>query len=101
MELRKYRWSRDYESAEEELVGLIAARGLAAQRWHAEGDHVFEPHVHDYDKKLWCVEGSIIFTIGSKTFSLQAGDAFDIPAQTMHQATVGFMGTVCYEAQVK
>ena len=100
MQLRKYRWSRDYESAEEELIRLFVARNIEATRWTAEGYEEFAKHAHQLDKKLWCAEGSIIFTINDKTFSLQPGDALDIPANTDHSAVVGFSGCVCYESPV-
>jgi quercetin dioxygenase-like cupin family protein len=99
MELKKYRWSRDYESAEEELHTLFEAKKITAERWTAEEFQLFEPHTHEYDKKLWCAEGSIMFLVDGKRFSLQPGDALDLPANTMHEATAGITGCVCYEAQ--
>jgi mannose-6-phosphate isomerase class I len=34
---------------------------------------------------------------GNKNIPLQAGDALNIPANTMHSALAGFMGCVCFE----
>lgn len=98
MQQRKYRWSKSYESAEEELVALLRAKHIDAERWTAEPGTAFEPHVHAFDKKLWCAEGSIIFTIGGQRISMQPGDAMDLPANTMHEAVAGISGVVCYEA---
>lgn len=97
MELKKYRWSKTYEAGEAELEGLLLAKNIEAERWEAEGDEEFATHSHPKDKKLWCSEGSITFTMGSGSFALQAGDALDVPANTLHSARVGFMGCVCYE----
>lgn len=100
MDLKKYRWSRDYESAEEELYTLFEAKKIVAQRWTADEFEVFESHSHNYDKKLWCAEGSIMLTVEGKRFSLQPGDALDLPADTEHQAVAGITGCVCYEQQL-
>jgi quercetin dioxygenase-like cupin family protein len=98
MQLRKYRWSKHYESAEEELIELLATKKIGAERWTADPGEVFEPHVHPQDKQLWCAEGSIVFTVnGSERISLQPGDALELPANTMHEAAAGMAGCVCYE----
>ena len=100
MNLRKYRWSKDYESNEEELQNLFATKHITADRWSADEFQEFSVHSHDYDKKLWCAEGSVRFTVKQEQFSLQPGDALDLPAGTSHQAVAGISGCVCYEAQI-
>ena len=97
MHVRKYRWAKTYEAGEAELEVYLTGRNIDAERWDAEGGEVFEPHVHPKDKKLWCAEGSIMFTINGKGYALQAGDALDLPANTSHSAIAGFMGCVCFE----
>jgi len=97
MQVRKYRWSKHYESAEEELVNLLAAKHIDAERWTADEMEIFDPHVHPEDHQLWCAEGSIVFTIGNQRISIQPGDALDIPANTFHEAVAGISGCVCYE----
>jgi mannose-6-phosphate isomerase-like protein (cupin superfamily) len=98
MKLRKYRWSRDYESAEEELTSFFTRHKLTPERWHAEGREAFALRTHEYDMQLWCAEGSIILTIDGKAISLQPGDALDVPAGTPQSAVAGIAGVVCYEA---
>ncbi len=100
MQLRKYRWSRDYESAEEELQQLFVTKNIVTERWEAAEFQAFDSHSHEYDKKLWCAEGSIRFAVGDQQFSLQPGDALDLPAGAVHQATAGISGCVCYEAHI-
>lgn len=104
MTLRKYRWSRDYESAEEELLRFLHNRNIDTERWHAEAGEKFEPHYHAQDKRLWCAEGSIIMTVTdpatntAKPISMQPGDSLDLPAGTVHEAVAGISGVVCYES---
>ena len=97
MKLRKYRWSKVYESAEEELMAYLNNKHIAAERWKAEAFEAFSPHKHPKDKQLWCAEGSIVFLIAGSKISLQAGDALDLPARMVHEATAGISGCVCYE----
>ena len=98
MQLRKYRWSKHYESAEEELVDLLAAKRIDATRWAVEPMDVLAPQTKQYDKQVWCAEGSIIYMVnGNERFSLQPGDTLEIPANSMHEATAGMAGCVCYE----
>lgn len=97
MELRKYRWSRDYESAEEELVGLFKVRKITAQRWAADEGHHIDPVRNESDKRLWCAEGSLNVTVHDNKFSLQPGDTLDIPKGLMVEIQVGIAGCVCYE----
>ena len=98
MQLKKYRWSRAYESAEEELIQLLARKKITADRWVAEGGQVFEPHSHALDKQLWCAEGSIVITVDNKRITLQSGDVLDLPAHMIHRAEAGFSGCALYES---
>lgn len=99
MELKKYRWSKVYESAEEELLAILARNNITYNRWIAEPGQFYEAHVHAYNKILWCAEGSIVFVADNSQISLQPGDTLEIPANTMHEATAGLGGCVCYEAK--
>lgn len=98
MNVRKYRWSKHYESAEEELVDYLGNKHIDAERWHANEYEVTEKQQHDTDAQFWCVEGSIIFQIDTKEITLQAGDALDVPANTLFASKAGFSGVVCYKA---
>lgn len=105
MQLRKYRWSRDYESAEEELTSFFTHHKIKPERWHAEAFEEFELQALDYDRQLWCAEGSIMVSVTDdrghmKEISLQPGDALDIPLNTPHSAIAGISGVVCYEHHV-
>jgi quercetin dioxygenase-like cupin family protein len=101
MQLRKYRWSPTYEPSEMELVRLLEARHIEAEPWTAEAGETFAAHTHKLDKRLWCAEGSIVLTIDDKPLSLQAGDALELPAGTVHAAVAGFTGCTCYESPLQ
>lgn len=97
MNIRKYRWSKHYESAEEELLNMFAAKRIDAKPWDAEPMGRIEPTVHQHDIRLWCAEGSVVFTIDNQRYSLQPGDALDIPANVFYEAVAGISGCVCYQ----
>lgn len=98
MELKKYRWSKVYESSEEELIRILEAKQVITERWVAEDGEEFPEHTHPHDKRLWCAEGLLMITVGERHISLQSGDTLDIPANTAHKARAGLGGCVCYEA---
>jgi mannose-6-phosphate isomerase class I len=97
MQLKKYRWSRDYESAEEELHRFLDAKQFKAERWAATEHQVFPQTSQVVGIKLWCAEGSIFYSVGGQRFSLQPGDALDIPANELYEAVAGISGCVCYQ----
>lgn len=100
MEPQKYRWSRVYESSEEELVDLLDSQQVTAERWHAEEFYDFGEQSFDTKTTLWCADGSIIFTIAGKRVSIQAGDAIQFPAQYSFTAVAGMSGCTMYEAKL-
>ena len=101
MDLRKYRWSKDYESAEEELESLFAAMNITAERWTLESGQAFPPQTCALDKRLWCAEGSLMLTVNGKPISLQPGDAVDLPAYMTHETVAGISGCACYESPAR
>jgi quercetin dioxygenase-like cupin family protein len=61
----------------------------------------YAPHSHDYEKVLYCVDGSITFLLeaaGNK-LELEAGDRMVLPAGTIHSAVVGPSGCTCIEGK--
>ncbi len=97
MQYKKYRWSRDYESAEEELHTLLTTRYPSAERWDTEAFAVTPLETYNHDLKLWCAEGSLVCTVAGQRISVQPGDALDIPAGTECSAQAGISGCVCYQ----
>jgi mannose-6-phosphate isomerase class I len=97
MQMRKFRWSKVYESAEEELVELLEHKHIPANRWTAEeGEESTKKY--PVDMQLWCTEGQLTCAAQDKTYSLQAGDAMDIPAHVTCSLRGGFGGCACYES---
>ena len=58
-------------------------------------------HSHQYEKVLYCVDGSITFVLEAKhgKIELKAGDRMVLPAGTIHSAVVGASGCACIEGK--
>lgn len=98
MTYRKYRWSKDYEAAEEELEKLLSRLGHDLSRWElAAGDNL-DPQERSDGRCIWCAEGSIRLIISGQTISLQPGDAITIDKDQSVSGEAGVAGVVCYEA---
>jgi len=80
---------------------------MARLRQEAEGCHswsngpgdVYAPHTHSYEKVLYCVAGSITFTLQDREIPLGSGDRMVLPAGTVHGAVVGPSGCTCIEGR--
>jgi quercetin dioxygenase-like cupin family protein len=97
MKLQKFRWSKVYESSEEELTDFLHARGITAERWHADELQKIEPKHADNDTTIWCAEGSLTIRVDGTAFSIQPGDALPIPSGALYEADAGISGCVCYQ----
>ena len=98
MSFKKYRWSKDYEAAEEELELLLKTLGQNLSRWEAAAYADLAPRRLATARQIWCAEGSLRLTIGSQSVSLQPGDAITIAPGQLHGGAAGVAGCVCYEA---
>ena len=94
------RWSGSSAPSETELQAILHAEGLDFHSWSNGPYDVYAPHLHDYDKVLYCVHGSITFQLLElgEWHRLSPGDRLDLPAGTLHAAEVGGDGVVCLEA---
>jgi mannose-6-phosphate isomerase-like protein (cupin superfamily) len=80
---------------------------MARLRAEADGCHAwsngpgdrYARHSHSYEKILYCVEGSITFTLRDRDVHLVAGDRMVLPPGTAHGATVGPQGCTCIEGR--
>lgn len=95
--------------SEAELRRLLLAEGLASRAgnvsvtgWSNGPAAVYEPHRHDYDKVLMVDAGSIRFSLPElgREVDLARGERLDLPAGTLHGATVGTSGVSCVEAHL-
>ena len=58
-------------------------------------------HVHAYTKILYCVTGSIDFSLDDQVIRLKSGDRMVLAAGTGHAATVGPSGCACVEGKAR
>jgi hypothetical protein len=75
MSYKKFRWSKVYESSEEELIDFLHARNIDSSRVHMDaGTEQLNLHT-DAATTIWCAEGSLAIKAESFSVSLQPGDA--------------------------
>ena len=61
----------------------------------------YAPHTHNYEKVLYCVDGSITFVLEAddRKLELKSGDRMVLPAGTIPSAIVGASGCTCIEGK--
>jgi len=84
------------------LEARLAAEGLQVSSWSNLAGERHEQHVHDFDKVVVAVEGSITYgLIGYGVgYVLTPGERLDLPAHVAHDAIVGPKGVTCLEAHL-
>ena len=97
MSYKKFRWSKDYEAAEEELEMFLDSRGHDLTRHEIEADSELPRMALDYPRQLWCAEGSMRLQFGSAIVTLQPGDGLTVDAGQVHSGHSGVAGCVWYE----
>ena len=83
-----------------DLANRLAGEGLSASSWSNGPHDRYAAHEHGYDKVLVVAVGSIRFGLPARGdgVELAVGDRLDLPAGTIHNATVGARGVTCLEA---
>jgi hypothetical protein len=94
--LRKFRWSKVYESSEEELTALLRARNITAVHSAREAFDKSTPEPANKETTIWCAEGSLSVFVNEETVSLQPGDALRMPAKMPYRLDAGISGYTCY-----
>lgn len=94
--IRKFRWSKDYESAEEELIALLEWRNIEHIRVIDKEYEEYAITSKDEHVRLWCAEGSFTLSIKDSSISMQPGDAVDILPQSECTLLSGIAGCVYY-----
>ena len=99
-EIQVAHWSRPQRPAEVDIVALFRVRGLQPTRWANGAGQLYAVHAHAYRKILYCLEGSITFSLPDlrREVELLPGDRLILPSGTRHGATVGPEGVTCIEA---
>jgi quercetin dioxygenase-like cupin family protein len=87
-------------SLEDLMTRLRAEAGGCCSWSNGPGDR-YAPHSHDYEKVLYCVDGSITFLLEAegRQLDLTAGDRMVLPSGTVHSAVVGPAGCTCIEGR--
>jgi quercetin dioxygenase-like cupin family protein len=83
----------------DELMAKLQTEASGCYSWsNGPGDR-YAAHTHNYEKVLYCVDGSIAFNLESegRELELKAGDRMVLPAGTVHSAVVGSRGCMCIE----
>ncbi|HVN14261.1 MAG TPA: cupin domain-containing protein [Anaerolineales bacterium] len=93
-------WTRSELPTEDTLRRLFSDEGLSPYMWSNAPLDVYDAHAHDYNKVIYVLQGSITFCLcgQDRELTLSAGDRLDLPAGTLHDATVGTQGVICFEA---
>ncbi len=98
MKLQKFRWSKVYESTEEELTDFLRARTITAERCTVEAFETSETQTTDQIRTLWCAEGSLAVQHDDASVPMQPGDGLPLPAGSTFTVAAGMTGCVYYES---
>lgn len=85
--------------APEVLMARLRAEADGCYAWSNGPGDVYAEHAHAYDKILYCVAGSITFTLPDRDIRLGPGERMALPAGTLHGAVVGSDGCACIEGR--
>lgn len=95
MNPKKYRWSKVYESAEEELQAFLQARKIAAER-HAIEAYDEQTFRADGATRIWGAEGSANITVDGKRYSIQPGDVLELSGGNEYTIATGLSDFAWY-----
>ena len=80
-------------------MARLRAEADGCYAWSNGPGDQYPEHTHPYEKVLYCVEGSITFTLGDRDVRLGPGDRMVLPPGTPHGASVGPQGCTCIEGR--
>ena len=83
----------------DDLMARLRAEADGCYAWSNGPGDQYSAHSHSYEKVLYCVAGSITFTLPDREIRLDAGDRMVLPAGTVHGAVVGPNGCSCIEGR--
>jgi quercetin dioxygenase-like cupin family protein len=64
----------------------LEAEGFDVFSWSDSPGAVYSDHSHPHDEYIVVASGRIVFVVDNQRFPLEAGDALDLPANTVHAA---------------
>jgi quercetin dioxygenase-like cupin family protein len=85
----------------EDLMTALQKEAGSCYSWSNGPNDRYAAHSHQYEKVLYCVDGSITFVLEgeARRVDLEPGDRMVLPAGTMHSAIVGSSGCTCIEGK--
>lgn len=85
-----------------ELNARLKSEGLDPSGWGNGPGDTYAAHSHGYDKVIVASSGSITFHLSElgRDVTLSKGQRLELPAGTIHAATVGPGGVQCLEAHL-
>lgn len=92
-------WPQNQPPDPAAIEDRMKSEGLPYYRWSNGPGDVYPAHDHAYHKVIYVVRGSITFGLpqSGEKITLFSGDRLDLPAGTIHNASVGRQGVVCLE----
>jgi quercetin dioxygenase-like cupin family protein len=82
-----------------DLMARLREEADGCYSWSDEPGDVYAEHSHSYEKVLYCVAGSITFTLTDREIRLGPGDRMVLAPRTVHGAVVGADGCTCIEGR--
>lgn len=82
-----------------ELMARLRQEADGCYPWSNGPGDTYAEHSHGYEKILYCVAGSITFTLRDREIHLLAGDRMVLPPHALHGAVVGPDGCTCIEGR--
>ncbi len=83
----------------DDLMSRLRQEADGCYSWSNGPGDTYNEHTHPYEKVLYCVSGSITFTLSDRQIRLEPGDRMLLPPGTPHGAVVGANGCVCIEGR--
>ena len=83
----------------QDLMARLQQEADGCHSWSNGPGVVYGEHSHAYEKILYCVAGSITFTLGEGEIRLDSGDRLVLPPGVRHGAIVGPNGCTCIEGR--
>jgi len=79
----------------------LCGEAASCYSWSNGPHDRYAAHSHEYEKVLYCVDGSITFVLEreGRRLELKPGDRMVLAAGTRHSAIVGPSGCTCIEGR--
>lgn len=88
-DIRIEKWSHQEEPEEDQMKTIL--RNQEFQDVHTFSDQsgaYYADHQHNYVEVRWLVSGEVTFGVNGHRYTLQPGDRLDMPAHTVHDASI-------------